>query len=60
MNKDIKTLEYVKDLMLTRIESLEKQKKKIDIQIKELEYNYMFFLDMIKEEKKEKNYEVIK
>lgn len=53
MKTDINTLEYVKDLMKTRIEALEKQKKKIDIQVKELEYNYNFLGDMIKEENKE-------
>jgi hypothetical protein len=53
MNKDIETLEYIRELILTRIESLKTQKERIDIQIKELEYIYNFLGDMIKEESKE-------
>jgi hypothetical protein len=47
------TLEYIRELILTRIESLKTQKERIDIQIKELEYIYNFLGDMIKEESKE-------
>jgi hypothetical protein len=53
MNKDIETLQYIRELILTRIESLKTQKERIDIQIKELEYIYNFLGDMIKEESKE-------
>lgn len=55
MNLDIETLEYVRCLLETRIQTLLEEQKDIDVKIKELEYTYQFLGEMIREEQKEEN-----
>jgi hypothetical protein len=52
LKRENETLEYMRELLIERIQSKIKEKNKIEIVIKELEYQHKFLGDMIIENKK--------